>query len=185
VSIVDRTWITQATQSLSSEAHIGIVHAHARLAPTRLLVLHTQHARRVHGTTNVGRQALGDLWEGGTVQGRQSAPLWRVGQGSRAEVCRIVGGVARRGIGEVESLDAGQTSVLVVGRRVGGDRGQVEGLGVMLEIGGRRWALLLLHGRGEGPPKRARNGQWKRRRRRSRSQNPPAAHSWEFEGSGW
>jgi hypothetical protein len=55
----------------------------------------------------------------------------------------------------------------------------------VLEIGGRRWALLLLHGRGEGQPKRAQNGRWKRRRRRSRSQNPPAAHSWEFEGSGW
>lgn len=139
-----RTWIAQPAQRLCRQTHIGVVHAHAGLAPPRRLVLGTQHARRVHGTANVYRVAFRHLGERRTVQRRQSSPLRALGLRSRAQLNRTARRVPRSRIGQVERLDARQAAVAQAVRRMGGHTGQLEALGLVLDVGGRRRALLFL-----------------------------------------
>jgi hypothetical protein len=158
-----RTWIAQPAQRLCRQTHIGVVHAHAGLAPPRRLVLGAQHARRVHRTANVYRVTFRHLGERRTVQRRQGSPLRALRLRSRAQLNRTARRVPRSRIGQVERLDARQAAVAQAVRRMGGHTGQLEALGLVLDVG-RRWRalLFLLHSRGsvrrariDAPPSRA------------------------------
>jgi hypothetical protein len=90
------------------------------------------------------------------VHRRQMSPLRAVELPSGTQLDGAERGMTwcRRRVGQVQRPDAGQAAiallllllllVLCYMRDVGGDRRQVEGLGLVLRIGGRRLALLLL-----------------------------------------
>lgn len=119
------TRIPQTTQRLSRQSHIGVVHAqHARFPPP-VFAADDAAAIYVHGTPQV---ALWDSREGGAVEGRRD-PLQVGGLGTEFDA--RAGGV---GVGQVEAAQRGQ--------RVGGHRGEVQRLRVMLCVGGGLWVLL-------------------------------------------